>query len=238
MIRILSVFPELLDLNGDAQNALVLAQRARWAGLEAEVVTQHVGDPVGRDEPHAVVVGSGSDSTMHAVLDGLRAIETNLRSWAESGIPLLAVGTGWELLTESVEFSDGSRLQGLGIFPGEFVPSDRVSDDLVVFSDFGRLMGYENRGRRFVAGPEALSLGTIEYSGAAGVRTEGVRVGESIGTQLHGPLLAKNPVLADHVLGAIAGETYRGDNPTAVRVDASARAARNDIAIRLGLTAE
>ena len=29
MITILSVFPELLDLNGDAQNALVLAQRLR-----------------------------------------------------------------------------------------------------------------------------------------------------------------------------------------------------------------
>ena len=44
MITILSVFPELLDLNGDAQNALVLAQRARWAGWDARVHNLALGD--------------------------------------------------------------------------------------------------------------------------------------------------------------------------------------------------
>ncbi len=90
MITILSVFPELLDLNGDAQNALVLAQRARWAGWDARVHNLALGDSLEGEAPQAVIVGSGAESSAPRVLEGLRALEGSLRAWSADGIPLLA----------------------------------------------------------------------------------------------------------------------------------------------------
>jgi len=37
-LTIVSLLPRLQNTNGDAENAAVLAVRARWAGLEATVV--------------------------------------------------------------------------------------------------------------------------------------------------------------------------------------------------------
>ncbi len=242
MITILSVFPELLDLNGDAQNALVLAQRARWAGWETRVRDLALGESLEGEAPQAVIVGSGAESSAPRVLDGLRALEGSLRAWSADGIPLLAVGTGWELLSQSVELSNGDTLEGLGLFSGSSVARARVSDDLVVDSEFGRLVGFENHAREYRAGAGARGLGSVVYGVGNSLtvepRVEGEVVGTSIGTHLHGPVLAKNPGLADHLLGLITDGRYEANNATAERVDASARAARNQIAARRGLGAE
>jgi CobQ-like glutamine amidotransferase family enzyme len=236
MATILNVFPELLDLNGDAQNAMVLAQRARWAGLDVELRAVAVGDALPQNAPAAVVIGSGAESTMPKILTALRALERDLTSWFESGIPFLAVGTGWELLSGTIELDAGKNLNGLGLFPGHSIAADRVSDDIVVDSSFGRLVGFESHGRDYVLDSGTDALGAVAYGrGNGGIdRVEGARVGSSIGTHLHGPLLAKNPAIADDVLRSIYGEDYVV-GAHASRVDEIARLARNKILATVGL---
>lgn len=241
MLRILSVFPEALDLNGDAQNALVLSRRAQWSGHESEIVTVDIGQESPIETPGVIVVGSGSESAMASVRDGLRLLEPAMRAWVSAGIPLVAVGTGWELLGEMVELPGGRVLEGLGIFSARSTPSARVSDDLVVDSEAGRLIGFENHARSIAIGTSS-PLGRVVYgvgnsivSGADGERAEGERVENAIGTHLHGPVLAKNPGLADLVLRAALGDAYDSGSVNATRVDDIARAARNQIAARLGL---
>jgi CobQ-like glutamine amidotransferase family enzyme len=232
---ILNIFPELLDLNGDAQNANVLARRARWAGLEVEVLSLAIGDQPPRETPSIIVVGSGAESTMPQVLSGLRAIERDLESWFTASVPILAVGTGWELLSISTQ-RDGGDLGGLGLFPGRSIVSTRVSDDLVVDSDFGRLVGFESHGRDYVLERAAHALGVVAYGrgNGGGSQREGIRVGASIGTHLHGPILAKNPALADALLRSSFGDSYVVGEP-AWRVDEIARMARNKILAAVGL---
>ena len=57
-----------------------------------------------------------------------------------------------------------------------------------------------------------------------------------VGTHLHGPVLAKNPALADALLGAAFGDAYRADDARIRFVDDTARTARDIIATRLGVT--
>lgn len=242
MITILSMFPEALDLNGDAQNALVLARRATWAGRGAGVVQQHLGAPLAIQDPDVIVVGSGAESSFVRVREGLRAVERELQRWLAAGVPLFAVGTGWELLSESVKFDGGVVLEGLGIFSGHWVPATRVSNDIVVASEYGRLVGFENHAREYRAARGSRELGAVIYgvgnSRSSKRRAEGAIAGSAIGTRLHGPVLAKNPALADHLLGLVTNGRYDPDNDSARRVDALARAARNQIAGRLGLDPE
>ena len=230
-LSIISLLPRLQNTNGDAENAAVLAVRARWAGLEATVV------PVERraDLParvDAIVLGSGDDSTLDAARSALVEFHDDLRRWGTEGIPILAVGTGWELLSWGIERRGAGVVEGLGILPGRAVPRNgRVTGDIVLSSPrFGALVGFENHARDYV-GAEGSPLGRTR-SGIGNGRDsgqEGVVMGNVIGTHLHGPVLAKNPAFADALLGVIAsraGLEYVAGARAAV-VDAYAAAARD-----------
>ncbi|MFC5501753.1 type 1 glutamine amidotransferase [Lysinimonas soli] len=243
MSEILQFFPERLDVNGDAQNALVLTQRARWAGLAVELRAVSRGDSV-PDRPAAVVLGSSVDSALGQLRADLAPFAAALRDWVAAGVPLLAVGTGFELLSEGIRLEHGGEpLAGLGIFPGHVEPlAARATGDLVVDAPAGRLVGFENHARGYVVGEVAAGaaagtapdpLGSIVHGVGNGDRSEGARIGSAIGTHLHGPVLAKNPALADALLVAAFGDAYRNDSAQTITADGYAAAARQVILTRL-----
>jgi len=229
-LTIVALLPGLQNTNGDAENAAVLARRAEWAGLDARVVAVDSRDDL-PETVDAVVLGSGSDSSLAASREVLLTMHDELRTWGTEGVPILAVGTGWELLSWGIEQADGSSVEGLGILPGRAVPrSGRVAGDLVVASPrFGVLVGFENHARDYV-GAEGSPVGRVRAGSGNGrdSRQEGVVMGSVIGTHLHGPVLAKNPELADQLLGIMAERSGRSYTPgeRAATVDGYAAAAR------------
>ena len=237
-LTIVTLLPHLLDTNGDAANARVLAQRARWGGLDAEIVQVRTVD----DVPAAVdlvVIGSGTETDLTVARDALLPLRDALRDWLAGGVPVLAVGTGWELLSDALELADGTSIDGLGLVRGRAtaLPA-RITDDIVVDSDGLRLLGFENHTRGY-AGAAGV-LGSVRSGTGNGDGSEGALEGSFLGTHLHGPVLARNPALADRMLStacAARGLTVTPSERTAA-VDGIAKAARNQVAVRLGLTSE
>ena len=229
-LHIVALLPTLHNTNGDAENAAVLARRAEWAGLDARVVGVDARDEL-PDRVDAIVLGTGSDSALEVSRAALLTMHDELRTWGTEGVPILAVGTGWELLSWGIERADGSGVEGLGILRGRAVASRaRVTGDLVVASPkFGLLVGFENHARDYV-GAEGSPLGRVRSGHGNGRDSgqEGVAMGSVFGTHLHGPVLAKNPTFADHLLELAArraGHEYvRGAR--AEVVDGYAAAAR------------
>jgi CobQ-like glutamine amidotransferase family enzyme len=180
----------------------------------------------------AVILGSGSDGSLETSRTRLLEVHDELRRWGTEGVPILAVGTGWELLSWGIERVDGGTVEGLGIVAGRaVVRDDRVAGELVVKAGggLGVLVGFENHARDYV-GAEASPLGRVQAGSGNGRGSgqEGLRMGEVIGTHLHGPVLAKNPKLADAILErmcARAGSAYEPGEQAAV-VDRYADSAR------------
>ena len=229
-LTIASIIPSLQNTNGDAENAAVLAARARWAGLDARVVAVESRDDL-PEHVDVVVLGSGSDSSLEASRDVLLTLHDEFRRWGTEGVPILSIGTGWELLSWGIERAGAPDVQGLGILPGRAVPRGaRVTGDLVVTSPrHGMLVGFENHARDYVQA-EASPLGRVRAGegNGRGSSQEGVMMGAVIGTHLHGPVLAKNPSMADAILAVAAeraGLSYT-PGPQAAVVDAYAEAAR------------
>jgi len=238
-LTIISVLPDLLNTNGDAANARVLAQRARWSGHEASIVEVRSRADL-PETVDAIVIGSGSDAELVEARDVLMTMLDELRDWTTAGVPLLAVGTGWELLSWGIELQDGTVIEGLGLVAGRAVPrATRATDDIVVTSKHGRLVGFENHARDYV-GAEASPLGRVASGTGNGDGSEGLVMGDVIGTHLHGPVLARNPGLADQMLRAAFGRVGESYEPgeRSVAVDAMAHAVRDQISTGLSLPAE
>lgn len=235
VLRILQLYPRELGINGDAGNVLALAERARWRGVEAEVVTHAPGAelPASVDIVH---IGSGPLSSQRAVVGDVERIAPQLRSWRDAGIPILAIAGGWQLLGTEIETPEGETLGGAGVFPTRAVlGSRRHVDEVVVRTRDGlTLAGFENHSATTTLdGGEP--LGDVVSGFGNGDRTEGVVIGSAIGTHLHGPLLPMNPALADRMLQT----ALRGELPPVTqteRVDRYATNARRAIAERLNVS--
>jgi lipid II isoglutaminyl synthase (glutamine-hydrolysing) len=78
------------------------------------------------------------------------------------------------------------------------------------------LAGFENHAGRTLLDPGAEPLGRVVYGfgndGMTGF--EGCRLGNAIGTYLHGPLLPRNPWLADWLLARALAHAGAGAPPT------------------------
>ncbi|MGT2426881.1 hypothetical protein [Amnibacterium kyonggiense] len=113
MTGVLALFPELTDVNGDAQNALVLARRAVWAGHRDVGVERLAAGEAPATTPIAVVLGSTTDPMLPRLLAALQELRDDLEGWIEDGVPVLAVGTGLEALTRGVALPGaGSTVSG------------------------------------------------------------------------------------------------------------------------------
>lgn len=230
-VRILQLFPEVADINGDAENALVLARRLQWTGVNADIVPLGIGQPAPTVAPTIIVLGSGVDSALPRTRDALEVIRGPLTDWLGAGVPLLAVGTGLELLGRRVDLEQ-ETLVGLGIVPGETTRlGKRVAGELVLDSIWGRLYGYENHGRGFTLDAGVTPFGRVVAGIGNGDDTDGVHLGNLYGTHLHGPALARNPALAMSILAAAVGD----DAYVAGRADGVAEAINAAAARRLGL---
>ncbi len=218
-VRLGVLFPDLLGTYGDGGNALVLAQRLAWRDIPVDVVTVAAGQAA-PDSCDLYLVGGGEDGPQVQAtreLDESRALHRAV----DRGAAVLAVCAGMQILGHRFPDATGADRPGLGLLDCETVRVDRpraVGELLTAPAsapdptgpagrsiDLGVLTGFENHAGRTVPGPDSTTLAAVEVGEGNGDGTEGVVCGRVVGTYLHGPVLARNPRLADLLLGWVVG---------------------------------
>jgi CobQ-like glutamine amidotransferase family enzyme len=209
-LRVLWLYPDHMNIYADRGNIAVLERRCAWRGIAFSLSTAGLRERFDPDGHELLYMGGGQDRDQALVaqdlVDTKRApIETALAR----EVAMLAVCGGYQLLGHSYELPDGESLPGLGVADLRTVrePGPRLIGNVVIEADLGgsveTLAGFENHGGRTYLGPDETPLGrVITGSGNNGKDGhEGVRRGRLIGTYLHGPLLPKNAILADVLIG-------------------------------------
>jgi CobQ-like glutamine amidotransferase family enzyme len=202
-LEIAHLYPREMNIYGDHGNLLTLVRRLQWRGLEVEVTKYH---PSGDFPAHADIIlgGGGQDSGQLIVKEDLRRIGPTLREQIEQGVPALVVCGTYQLFGNYFQTVDGEFIEGLGIFDLHTQGGKkRLIGNIVTSSErFGEIIGYENHsGKTWLAAGEQPFARVITGAGNNGEDgTEGVLRHHAIGTYLHGPLLPKNPVLADFLI--------------------------------------
>lgn len=219
------VLPDVLGTYGDDGNALVLRQRARMRGMDADILHIKLGDAVPADLD-VYCVGGGEDTAQilaaeHLIADG------GLTRAANNGRPVFAVCAGLQVLGESFRAS-GRVIDGVGLLDATTTALERRAINEVATTPTGvgitaeltePLTGFENHLGATILGPAAEPLGRVtrgvgncDIAAAADLPddsrqrlAEGAVQGSVIATYLHGPALARNPQLADLLLARAMG---------------------------------
>ncbi len=210
-VAVVVVHPELLGTYGDGGNAVVLAQRLRWRGIAAEIVEVASGEVV-PETAALYCIGGGEDGPENRSADELIDGGALGRAVAK-GAAVLAVCAGFQVVGTSFPGLDGRPRPGVGLIDvttrhgtgpravGEVV-SEPVGAPLPVMT------GYENHSGVTSLGPGVAPLRRVRTgagNGGDAERLEGAVAGRVVGTYLHGPVLARNPALADLLLGWAVG---------------------------------
>ncbi len=204
MITIVPVYPALLSIYADRGNVRVLQQRCAWRGIEHRVEPLALGDDLDPRRADVILLGGGQDRDQVLVADELIRQAPRLREALAEGACLLAVCGGYQLLGHRYHGHQGDNIPGTGLVDLETVAgSSRLIGNVLVDCGDGRTMvGFENHAGRTWLGAGVTPLGrVIAGAGNNGEdRTEGCRAERIIGTYVHGPLLPKNPWIADELL--------------------------------------
>ncbi|MCL6636682.1 MAG: glutamine amidotransferase [Alicyclobacillus sp.] len=201
-LRIAHLYPDLLNLYADRGNIRTLVQRCRWRGLAVEVTAVPAGDVPRLHEYDLVLLGGGSDREQQLVGQTLRRYQAEWRAAVAAGLPLLAICGGYQLLGEYYELPSGERVPGLELLEMTTVAkSPRLIGNIAIASaKCGTIVGFENHGGRTYHRHPPLGRVLRGHGNNASDGTEGVRWLNVFGTYIHGPLLPKNPRLADQLL--------------------------------------
>lgn len=198
------LLPDVLGTYSDAGNATILAQRLRWRGIAAEVLTITARD-VPATSCAVYLLGGGEDTAQQFAADWLRRHD-QLRRALENSAVTLAVCAGLQVLGQSLSDASGHDYPGLGLLDIATVPGRQRAVGEVITTcavpGIGSLTGFENHRGVTTLGAGTAPLGRVVTGIGNGTRnrTEGVLTDRIVGTYLHGPVLARNPALADHIL--------------------------------------
>jgi hypothetical protein len=207
-LRIAVVYPDLLGTYGDGGNGLILARRAEWRGYAVELLQAASDAPL--PEADIYCLGGGEDgpqvrAARSLINDGTLSLRVRV------GAVVLAVCAGYQIVGSTFPGADGAPHEGVGLLGITTTKEDgprsvgEVAAEVTADRAPGvpTLSGFENHGgtTALAAGVMPLATVTLGVGNGDGSGTEGALAGRVVGTYLHGPLLARNPALADLLLG-------------------------------------
>jgi len=216
LLRLGHLYPTLMNVYGDRGNIICLQRRCAERGIRLDVTPLEIGDELRLEDYDLLFMGGAQDREQTLVAADLLATKAGgLREAIEDGVPYLGVCGGYQLAGRFYRGADGVELAGAGIFdmytlhPGS--KARRLIGNLTAEWERGTLVGFENHGGRTYLGPGLQPWARVIHGfgndGESGF--EGARYRNAFGCYLHGPVLPKNPSLADQLIASAMEKRYR-----------------------------
>ena len=239
-LKICHLYPDVLNLYGDRGNVLCMQRRLEWRGMQANIVPVPIGVKLAAKDCDLLFIGGGQDFEQEILMHDLKGEKTaELKAAIEDGVPVLAICGGYQILGKTWLLGD-EEVPGLDIVgietrrPG--TSADRLIDNIVLSSPLAThpVVGYENHaGRTYLAEgvkPFGAVVSSVGHGNNDADKADGALYLKVLGTYLHGPLLSKNPEIADWLLAAACERHARrtGESaPALARLDDAEELAAN-----------
>lgn len=206
-LKIIWMYHDLMDLYGDKGNIQVLKLRCQKRGIECQVDTCTIGEKVDFNEYDLFFLGGGADREQALIFEDLITRKNEIKTAMNRGMKCLLICGGYQLFGKYYKDQDGKQIDGLGIFDYYTVAADRnhrcignIAIEITINGESFQAVGFENHGGQTydVLNPLGRVLkGHGNYHQSA---FEGFLDDTVLATYMHGPLLPKNPKIADYII--------------------------------------
>jgi len=206
-LRLAHLYPSLLNVAGDGGNVMAVVQRCAWRGIPTEVVDVEAGGTPDFSTFDMVFIQGGQDVEMQVAAADLGLKAPSLQEAADQGVVIFAVCAGLQLLGHRYVSNSGEEMLGAGILdletrggPQRFM--QHVAVEMTIDGATNTVVGFENHSGLTELGPGVQPIGRMIAGAGNNGRdgTEGAVRDHVYATYLHGPVLPKNPWLADQLI--------------------------------------
>lgn len=219
-IKILYLYPDILDLYGDIGNIKVLEYRAKKRNIKVQIDTYSIGDPEPDFTSYDIVFsGGGADNEQKILSKDLIKHKKQIKKAISNGVFFLLICGSYQLFGKYYKDVDGTIIPGLEIFN---YYTEAINDrkkrcigniviNAIISGKEIKIIGFENHGGQTYEVKD--TFGEVIYGNGNKFndKNEGFMKKNVIGTYLHGPLLSKNPDLADYIIRYALKRNYKED---------------------------
>lgn len=208
------LYPELMSTYGDRGNIMVLQKRCEWRGIEVKINRISIDTNLLALSSSDLIFMGGAQDTQQEIVnkDLFEKKGTALKKLIEEEIPGLYICGAYQFLGKYYKTADGKKLPGLNIFPAytENDGNSRLIGNIIIEHSGKKIVGFENHGGRTFLDDASMAFGKVikGFGNNGGDKTEGIIFKNSIGSYLHGPMLPKNPEIADWLIKTALEHKY------------------------------
>lgn len=201
-LNILHLYPDLLNLYGDKGNIAVFRKRCELREIKPNIININADDKLSLDNADIILLGGGSDRAQKLVSEKLLKIKKEFEEYRDDMGCMLAVCGGFQLLGHYYQ-TETEKIEGLSLCDLYTDHSEkRLTGNIAIQTQEGVVVGFENHSGKTYIGENSTPFGMVirGFGNNGEDKKEGIIFKNIIGTNLHGPLLPKNPEIADLII--------------------------------------
>ena len=208
-LNILYLYPDILELYGDYGNIQVLKYRLEKRGIKVNITPYSIGDNAPDFTKFDLVFsGGGADQEQGILAEDLLKYKENIKEAVNNGVFFLLICGSYQLFGKYYKGVEGNVIPGLEVFDyyTEAIEDrkKRCIGNIVINATLNgketKIIGFENHGGQTFNIDTPLGDVLFGNGNKFGDTKEGFMQKNVIATYLHGPLLSKNPELADYII--------------------------------------
>ena len=219
-IKILYLYPDILELYGDFGNIQVLKYRIEKICYKAIIDQYSIGDEAPDFSSYDLVfAGGGADNEQSILSEDLIKYKENIKKAVDSGVFFLLICGAYQLFGKYYKGVEGNIIPGLEIFD---YYTEAINDrkkrcignivlEVTLDDKKTKVIGFENHGGQTY--DISTPFGNVLFGNGNKFQDthEGFFRKNVIATYLHGPLLSKNPELCDYIIKHCLERKYNED---------------------------
>lgn len=213
-VRILDIYPELMNLYGERGNMLMLRKRLEESGAEVVYDTVATDGNIDLSMYDIAYMGCGTESSSLKALECLCPYKKQLEEYIESDKILVLTGNAFEIFGETV-IDDNRSHEGLGIFSYNVQRKNKQrfhGDAIYTCSQFDKkVIGYINKCSYVSSVISPLFNVEMGLGNDNAPSTEGFNYKNVYATELIGPLFVRNPYFLQYIISKLYSQ--KGEEP-------------------------
>lgn len=217
-LRLLYLYPDMLELYGDYGNIQVLKYRAEKRNINLIIDKYSIGDSIPNFTAYDIIfAGGGADNEQSILSEDLIKYKDEIKEALKNGVFFLLICGAYQLFGKYYKGVEGNIIPGLEIFDYYTEAIDnrnkRCIGNIILDVNLNeskyKVIGFENHGGQTFNIQNSFGQVLVGNGNKFEDREEGFFLDNVIATYLHGPLLSKNPKLADYIIEYCLKRKYK-----------------------------